>query len=87
MLAWLPAHKKCGREVGSGVARFPEQELFGPMKLSGRAIYDDGQMINSNIINHFTKEPHTHSQTESYQTHILTRIMNMATSGCTSATL
>ena len=34
----------------------PEQKLFGPMKLSGRALYDDGQMINSNVINHVTKE-------------------------------
>ena len=29
-----------------------EQELFGPIKLSGRALYGDGQMINSNVINH-----------------------------------
>ena len=29
-----------------------EQELFGPITLSGRALYDDGQMINSNVINH-----------------------------------
>ena len=29
-----------------------EQELFGPIKLSGRALYDDGQIINSNVINH-----------------------------------
>ena len=34
----------------------PEQRLFGPIKLSGRALYDDGQMINSNVINHVTKE-------------------------------
>ena len=33
-----------------------EQKLFGPIKLSGRALYDDGQMINSNVINHVTKE-------------------------------
>src|SRR4029434_2053733 len=26
-----------------------------PIKLSGRALYDDGQMINSNVINHVTK--------------------------------
>ena len=25
-----------------------EQELFGPIKLSGRALYDDGHMININ---------------------------------------
>ena len=34
----------------------PEQKLFGPIKLSGRALYDDGQMINSNVINHVTKQ-------------------------------
>ena len=34
----------------------PEQKLFGPITLSGRALYDDGQMINSNVINHVTKE-------------------------------
>ena len=34
----------------------PEQKLFGPIKLSGRALYNDGQMINSNVINHVTKE-------------------------------
>ena len=34
----------------------PEQELFVPIKLSGRALNDDGQMINSNVINHVTKE-------------------------------
>ena len=33
-----------------------EQKLFGPIKLSGRALYDDRQMINSNVINHVTKE-------------------------------
>ena len=48
-----------GLEVGSGVARLGknEQELFGLNKLSGRALYDDGQMINVNVINHVTKEP------------------------------
>ena len=44
------------KNVGSGVARsgktISEQE---PIKLSGRALYDDGQMINSNVINHATK--------------------------------
>ncbi|CAB1428455.1 unnamed protein product [Pleuronectes platessa] len=35
----------------------PGQKLFGPIKLSGRALYDDGQMNNSNVINHVTKEP------------------------------
>ena len=34
----------------------PEQKLFGPIKLSGRALYDDGQMINRNVINQVTKE-------------------------------
>ena len=34
----------------------PEQKLYGPIKLSGWALYDDGQMINSNVINHVTKE-------------------------------
>ena len=37
----------------------PKQKLFGPIKLSGRALYDDGQMINSNVINHVTKERFT----------------------------
>ena len=39
----------CGKTIS-------EQELFGPIKLSGRALYDDGQIINSNVINNFTKE-------------------------------
>ena len=34
----------------------PDQKLFGPIKLSGRALYDDGQMIKSDVINHVTKE-------------------------------
>src|SRR4029434_6602947 len=33
----------------------PEQKLFGPITLSARALSDDGQMINSNVINHVTK--------------------------------
>ena len=33
-----------------------EPELFGPIKLSWRALYDDGHMINSNVIIHVTKE-------------------------------
>ncbi|CAB1437107.1 unnamed protein product [Pleuronectes platessa] len=33
----------------------PEQKLFGPIRLSGRALYDDGQMVNSNVINHVIK--------------------------------
>ncbi|CAB1420305.1 unnamed protein product [Pleuronectes platessa] len=32
------------------------ETMPGPIKLSGRALYDDGQMINSNVINHLTKE-------------------------------
>ena len=32
------------------------KKLIGPIKLSGRALYDDGQMINRNVINHVTKE-------------------------------
>ena len=57
-----PARNIWGREVRSGIAPFswgeimPDQKLFRPIKLSGRALYDDGQMINSNIINHVTKE-------------------------------
>ena len=34
----------------------PQPKSTGPIKLSGRALYDDGQMINSNVINHVTKE-------------------------------
>ena len=34
----------------------PEQKLFGPIKLSGRALYNERHMINSNVINHLTKE-------------------------------
>ena len=35
----------------------PENTIFrtGPIKLSVRALYDDGQMINRNVINHVTK--------------------------------
>ena len=36
----------------SGRNTISEQELFGPIKLSGRALYDDGKIINSNVINH-----------------------------------
>ena len=62
-VAWVPAKLpqsdlvgKVG--LGGGSVRktlYTEQELFGPIKLSGRALYDDGQMINSNVTNHFTK--------------------------------
>ena len=34
----------------------PDLKLFRPIKLSGRALYDDGQTINSNVISHVTKE-------------------------------
>ena len=30
-------------------------EMVGPIKLSTWALYDDGQMINRNVINHVTK--------------------------------
>ena len=43
-------HKNLGREVRSGVAIC--EEIDRPIKLSGRALYDDGQMINPNVINH-----------------------------------
>ena len=46
---------KLGLSLGRGKTMF-EQELFVPIKLSGRALNDDGQMINSNVINHVTKE-------------------------------
>src|SRR4029434_11039698 len=41
-------------EVGKfGLALLHWGEIMsGPMKLSRRALYDDGQMINSNVINH-----------------------------------
>src|SRR4029434_8075875 len=29
-------------------------EIAGPIKLSGRALYDDGQMVNRNVINNVT---------------------------------
>ena len=32
-----------------------EQKLFDPIKSSGRALYDDGQVIKSNVINHVIK--------------------------------
>src|SRR4029434_4293070 len=62
-LAWMPdelspAHKMLGWEVRSGVAplgrNYLRSEIYGPIKLSRRALYDDGQMINSNVINHVT---------------------------------
>ena len=32
----------------------PDLKLVLPIKLLGRALYDDGQMINRNVINHVT---------------------------------
>src|SRR4029434_4521284 len=32
----------------------PDLKLCHPIKLSGRALYDEGQMINRNVINHVT---------------------------------
>ena len=68
-LAWMPdelshAHTNLGREVRSGVAPLGRnylltkicEEIDRPIKLSGQALYDDGQMINRNVINHVTKE-------------------------------
>ena len=54
----IPAHKIIWLGLGSYVRgkTISEQELFGPIKLLDRALYDDGQMINSNLINHVTKE-------------------------------
>ena len=59
-----PAHKMLGREVRSGVALLGRnylltkicEEIDRPIKLLGRALYDDGQTINSKVINHITKE-------------------------------
>ena len=49
----------------------PDLKLSLPIKLSGRALYDDGQMINSNVINHVTnsevimcKNEHCHTWTQ-----------------------
>ena len=69
LVAWMPdelspAHNIFGREVRSGVAPLGRnylltkicEEIDRPIKLSGRALYDDGQMINRNVINHVTKE-------------------------------
>ena len=56
LIAWvpakyIPAHKIIwsgswvwGGSVGKTL--YSEQELFGPIKLSGRALYEGGQMIN-----------------------------------------
>src|SRR4029434_8286105 len=67
-LTWMPdkfspAHNILGREVRSGSSvwhrsvgekLWPIKNCIGPIKLSGRALYDDGQMINRNVINHVT---------------------------------
>src|SRR4029434_6969631 len=63
-LAWMPdelshAHTHFGREARSGVTPLGRnylltkicEEIDRPIKLSGRALYDDGQMINPNVIN------------------------------------
>ena len=48
----MPAKLKLGLGGLGRRKTISEQELFGPIKLSGRALYDDGQMINRNVINH-----------------------------------
>src|SRR4029434_11181069 len=56
------AHTFFGREVRSGVDPLGRNDLLTkiceeidrPIKLSGRALYDDGHMINRNVINHVT---------------------------------
>src|SRR4029434_2190673 len=69
IVAWMPderspAHNILGREVRSGIAPLRRnyllakicEEIDRPIKWSGRALYDDGQMINSNVIHHVIKE-------------------------------
>ena len=56
-----PAHNIWGREVRSGIAplgrNYARTEAVRTNQIvRGRALYDDGQMINSNVINHVTKE-------------------------------
>src|SRR4029434_7356746 len=66
-IAWMPdelspAHNILGREVRSGIAPLGRnyiltkicEEIDRPIKLSRRALYDDGQIINSNVINRVT---------------------------------
>ena len=66
-IAWMPdelspAHKNWSREVRSGLAPLGRnylltkicEEIDRPIKLSRRALYDDGQIINSNVIKHVT---------------------------------
>src|SRR4029434_475632 len=68
-LAWMPdelspAHNNLNREVRSGIAPMGRnflltkicEEIDRPIKLSGRALYDDGQMINRDVIHYVTKE-------------------------------
>ena len=62
-LAWMPDELSSTFLVGKfGLASLrwgkimTEPKRTGPIKLSGRALYNDGQMINSNVINHVTKE-------------------------------
>ena len=62
ILAWVPAELSPAHNIwekfGLALLRWggimPAPELFVPIKLSGRALYDDGQMINSNVIKHVT---------------------------------
>src|SRR4029434_3638219 len=53
-----PAHKFFGWEVRSGITplrrNYLRTDIAVPIKLSRRALYDDGQMINSNVINRVT---------------------------------
>ena len=53
-----PAHTCFGWEVRSGITplrrNYLRTDIAVPIKLSRRALYDDGQMINSNVINHVT---------------------------------
>ena len=64
-VAWMPdelspAHNIFAGEVRSDIAplgkNYARAKADRPIKLSGRALYDDGQMINSNVINHVPKE-------------------------------
>src|SRR4029434_7836881 len=53
-----PAHTFFGWEVRSGITQlrrnYLRTDIAVPIKLSRRALYDDGQMINSNVTNHVT---------------------------------
>ena len=62
-LAWMPdelspAHNFLGWEVRSGITplrrNYLRTDIALPIKLSRQALYDDGQMINRNVINHVT---------------------------------